>query len=113
MWILCLLHLGELVISHAFTALEGKTKGPDRRTFGKLGNLLADRMKLCKTPIRKNFERIPSTLSKVDFNKIDMNGDQKTLVEYSMALSTGKNVFNFAFLDIGSFVFSKELSQMN
>ena len=82
-WIICMLHLNELLLRHLFIKLDGVTTGSSSHA-GPIGKSLENCEKL---PI-VNYEKIQSELSEVKFE--DLSTDQKYLYEITMAVISGK-----------------------
>lgn len=81
LWLICLLHLNEIPLSHLFYHLIGTTTGP-RAFSGDIGRALLS----CENFPKANFKpiEIQKDLCKVDEN--DMSTDQKYLFKIHQAI---------------------------
>ena len=83
-WLVCVLHLNELLLKHLFEKLDGPTSGPESYT-GPLGKLIGGKG-LVRTPL-VNFEPIPTKIEEVDYD-LD-NNDTKLFYRLSFFVSEG------------------------
>ena len=84
-WIVCLLHLNELLLRHLFGEKDGWCKGPDAY-IGPLGKLIAVKSGMVRTPL-VNFQTIESKVEETDYT-ID-NNDTQLLYKLSHFVGSG------------------------
>ena len=106
LWLICLCHLNELPLRKVFLLYDGKTVGPDSFE-GKLGKE-ARAQHFLKKPVI-NFKTIKSSLTVVreDLSDKNLSKDQSLMLDYALAIITGKLEKKTANRMIGAIVHSR------
>ena len=84
-WFICLLHLNELILRHAFHFIDGKSSGPDSFT-GSMGK----HIKNLEFSDIIDYEIVPGCVDIIpDYSVNTLSGDQLYLYEICNAIKTG------------------------
>ena len=107
-WIVCLLHLNELLLSHIFQELDGKTKGPDSFS-GTIGRQLNGKVSAWDVttfqPVSNDqFPVVPDELIE------SLSSDQYYAMQICHAVMTGVVSQDLKYLEVGGLCHSRWLT---
>lgn len=89
----CFLHMNELPLRHLITKLDGKTLSGNKFS-GPIGQQLSAEDLHQRRPV--NFERVPTNIERPPQQILeDLSNDQRILLEYMLAVSSGEIPENF------------------